>query len=76
MGQLQNGNTDDKGNVSGKRMGALATACNLGQFSCTLLSGCVLALGGGHPTVFAVAAVIAFAGAVAAALAHRKMDGD
>lgn len=61
---------------SGKRMGALATACNLGQFSCTLLSGCVLALGGGHPTVFAVAAVIALAGAVAAALAHRKMDGD
>ena len=60
---------------SGKRMGALATACNLGQFSCTLLSGCVLALGGGHPTVFAVAAVIALAGAVAAALAHRKMDG-
>ena len=61
---------------SGKRMGALATACNLGQFSCTLLSGCVLALGGGHPTVFAVAAVIALAGAVAAAPAHRKMDGD
>lgn len=61
---------------SGKRMGALATACNLGQFSCTLLSGCVLALGGGHPTVFAVAAAIALAGAVAAALAHRKMDGD
>ena len=61
---------------SGKRMGALATACNLGQFSCTLLSGCVLALGGGHPTVFAVAAVIALAGAVAAALAHRKMDDD
>lgn len=35
-----------------------------------------LVLNGGHPTVFAVAAVIALAGAVAAALAHRKMDGD
>ena len=60
---------------SGKRMGALATACNLGQFACTLLSGAILALGGGHPTVFAVAGAIALAGALAAVLARRLMDG-
>ena len=59
---------------SGKRMGALATACNLGQFACTLLSGAILALGGGHPTVFAVAGAIALAGALAAVLARRLMD--
>lgn len=60
---------------SGKRMGVLATACNLGQFSCTLLSGGILALGGAHSAVFAVAAAIALVGAVAAALAHRLVDG-
>ena len=60
---------------SGKRMGALAMACNLGQFSCTLLSGGVLALGGTHSTVFVAAGAIALAGAVASVLAHRLMDG-
>jgi len=61
---------------SGKRMGALATACNLGQFSCTLLSGGILALGGGHSTVFAVAGIIALATAVAAIFARRLFDGE
>ena len=60
---------------SGKRMGAFAMACNLGQFSCTLLSGGILALGGVHATVFAVAAALALTGAVAALLAHRLVDG-
>ena len=59
---------------SGKRMGALATACNLGQFSCTLLSGGVLALGGAHSTVFTVAAAIALVGVVAALVARRFMN--
>ena len=61
---------------SGKRMGALATACNLGQFSCTLLSGGVLAIAGTHSAVFAVAGVIALVGAVAAMLARGFMDGE
>ncbi len=61
---------------SGKRMGALATACNLGQFSCTLLSGAVLALGGVHSTVYVVAGVIALVGALAAAFTHRLLDGE
>ena len=61
-------------NNSGKRMGVLATACNLGQFSCTLLSGGILALGGAHSTVFAVAGAIALAGAVAVALTRRFVD--
>ncbi len=59
---------------SGKRMGALAMACNLGQFSCTLLSGGVLALGGTHATVFVVAAAIALVGAVASVLARRVVE--
>jgi len=58
---------------SGKRMGALATACNLGQFSCTLLSGSVLALVGAHSAVFAVGAVISLAGSLAAVIACRYM---
>ena len=61
---------------SGKRMGALATACNLGQFSCTLLSGGVLEIAGTHSAVFAVAGVIALVGAVAAMLARGFMDGE
>ena len=61
---------------SGKRMGALATACNLGQFSCTLLSGGILAFGGTHLTVFVVAAVIALVTAVAALFARRLFDGE
>ena len=44
-------------------MGAFATACNLGQFSCSLLSGVVLAAFGTHQAVFFVAAGI---GAIAA----------
>lgn len=48
---------------SGKHMGAFATACNLGQFSCSLLSGVVLAAFGTHQAVFFVAAGI---GAIAA----------
>ena len=59
---------------SGKHMGAYATAINLGQFSCTLFSGGMLALFGTHQAVFAAAAAIAAAGAVAAILAHRFMD--
>ena len=60
---------------SGKHMGALATACNLGQFACTLLSGAVMALAGTHQAVFAVAAGIGVASAIAAmALRHRIDD--
>jgi predicted MFS family arabinose efflux permease len=59
---------------SGKRMGALATACNLGQFSCTLLSGSVLTLGGTHSTVFVVAGVIAFVGALVTVFTRRLWE--
>jgi len=59
---------------SGKRMGAFATAINLGQFSCTLLSGGLLALFGTHQAVFIAAAMIALAAAVAAALARQFMN--
>ena len=47
---------------SGKLMGSFATAVNLGQFSCSLFSGAVLALFGTHSAVF-------FAGALVAVLA-------
>ena len=56
---------------SGKHMGAIAVAVNLGQFACTLLSGGVMAAGGTHQAVFAVAAAMGLASA-AAALALRK----
>ena len=59
--------------ISGLFMGALATACNLGQFSCTLLAGSVLALVGAHSAVFAVGAVISLAGSLAAVIACRCM---
>lgn len=60
---------------SGKHMGALATACNLGQFACTLLSGSVMALAGTHQAVFAVAAGIGIASAAASLALRRKIDG-
>lgn len=61
---------------SGKHMGALATACNLGQFACTLLSGGVMALAGTHQAVFAAGALIGLASAAASlALCVRADDG-
>ena len=59
---------------SGKHMGALATACNLGQFACTLLSGGVMALAGTHQAVFAVAAVIGVVSAIATLALRNRID--
>lgn len=56
---------------SGRHMGAIAVAVNLGQFACTLLSGGVMAIAGTQQAVFAVAAAIGLASA-AAAIALRK----
>ena len=60
---------------SGKHMGALATACNLGQFACTLLSGSVMALAGTHQAVFVAGALIGLASAAAALGLRGKLDG-
>ena len=59
---------------SGKHMGAMATACNLGQFACTLLSGGVMALAGTHQAVFAAAAMIGLASAAASLALRRRID--
>ena len=59
---------------SGKHMGAVATAVNLGQFACTLLSGGVMALAGTHQAVFAVAAAIGLASAIAAIALRKRID--
>ena len=59
---------------SGKHMGAIATAVNLGQFACTLLSGGVMALVGTHQAVFAAAAAIGLASAAAACALRKHID--
>lgn len=59
---------------SGKHMGALATACNLGQFACTLLSGGIMALAGTHQAVFAAAAAIGVVSAIAAIILRNQID--
>jgi len=61
---------------SGKHMGALATACNLGQFACTLLSGGVMALAGTHQAVFVAGALIGLASAAASLAMRRRIDAD
>lgn len=61
---------------SGKHMGALATACNLGQFACTLLSGGVMALAGSHQAVFVAGALVGLASAAASLILRRKIDID
>ena len=60
---------------SGKHMGALAMACNLGQFACTLLSGAVMALASTHQSVFVAAAAIGIASAIAAIALRGRIDG-
>ncbi len=59
---------------SGKHMGALATACNLGQFACTLLAGGVMAVAGTHQAVFAVAAAIGLASAAVTVVVRTRID--
>ena len=59
---------------SGKNMGMYATACNLGQFACSLMSGAVLAGLGTYQAVFYAGAVFGFAFAVAAVVLHRVID--
>lgn len=60
---------------SGKHMGILATACNLGQFACTLLSGGVMVLAGTHQAVFVVAAGIGLVSAAATIALRHRIDG-
>ena len=60
--------------TSGKHMGALAMACNLGQFACTLLAGTVMAFAGTQQAVFAVAALIGVAAAIMALILRKRID--
>lgn len=73
MGWLASRSTPEN---SGKHMGALATACNLGQFACTLLSGAVMAFAGTHQAVFVAGAVIGLASAVIAIMLRTRIEAE
>ena len=59
---------------SGKYMGAFTTACNLGQFACSLLAGAVLAIVGTHQAMFLAAAVFGLAFVIGAILLRKVID--
>lgn len=59
---------------SGKYMGAFTTACNLGQFACSLMAGAVLAFVGTHRAMFLAAAVFGLAFVIGAIFLHKVID--